>query len=188
MITPVAREIAMTAGDRAYWRHNENSTGSFAVRPRLTDGRARRRKRFRGEFWGRHALRLDSAWRSFFVRDVAQRRVSHPPRPFCEFYDDSGTRIIPVGISLLYKPPLSEYGGTIYFGAGGGALLIRGQPGPGLPTGTDGMITVAGGLSFGVGTRAGVFVQVRWFRSFEDQTAENEIGVQAGLRFYLSEG
>lgn len=108
--------------------------------------------------------------------------------PFCEFYDDSGTRIIPVGISLLYKPPLSEYGGTIYFGAGGGALLIRGQPGPGLPTGTDGMITVAGGLSFGVGTRAGVFVQVRWFRSFEDQTAENEIGVQAGLRFFLSEG
>lgn len=108
--------------------------------------------------------------------------------PFCEFYSKSGIRIIPIGISLLYKPPLSEYGGTIYFGAGGGALLIRGQPTPGLATGTDGMITVAGGLSFGVGTRAGVFVQVRWFRSFEDQTAENEIGVQAGLRFDLSGG
>ena len=108
--------------------------------------------------------------------------------PFCEAYSKSGTRIIPIGISLLYKPPLSEYGGTIYFGAGGGALLIRGEPGPGLATGTDGMITVAGGLSFGVGPRAGVFMQVRWFRSFEDQTAENEIGIQAGIRFNLGGG
>ena len=108
--------------------------------------------------------------------------------PFCELYSKSGTRIIPIGVSLLYKPPLSEYGGTIYFGAGGGALLIRGQPTTGQATGTDGMITVAGGLSFGVGPRAGVFVQVRWFRSFEDQTAENEVGLQAGIRFSLPGG
>ncbi len=108
--------------------------------------------------------------------------------PFCELYSNSGTRIIPIGISLLYKPPLSEYGGTIYFGAGGGALLIRGEPSPGLATGTDGMITVAGGLSFDVGTHAGVFMQVRWFRSFEDHTAANEIGVQAGVRFNLGGG
>ncbi len=108
--------------------------------------------------------------------------------PFCEFYGKSGTWIIPIGISLLYRPPLSEYGGTIYFGAGAGALLVRGQPAQGLPTGTDGMISVAGGLSFDVGPSAGMFVQVRWFRSFENQSAENEIGIQAGVRFNLTGG
>ena len=105
--------------------------------------------------------------------------------PFFEYYEKAGTKIMPLGLTLLYKARFSDYGGTVYFGAGGGVLMIRGQPGLGLVTGTDGMITAGGGLSIGLGERFGVYTQARWFRSFEDQAANNEISIQAGLQFRL---
>ncbi len=105
--------------------------------------------------------------------------------PFIEYYSKSGTKVIPLGLALLYKARMSDAGGTVYFGAGGGVLMIRGQPGPLFPTGTEGMITAALGLGMGIGERMGGFVQVRWFRSFEDQAGDNEYSIQAGLQISL---
>ena len=105
--------------------------------------------------------------------------------PFIEFYSKSGKKVIPLGLALLYKARMSDAGGTVYFGAGGGVLMIRGQPGPLFVTGTEGMITAAGGVGMGIGERMGGFAQIRWFRSFEDQTGDNEFSIQAGLQISL---
>jgi hypothetical protein len=107
--------------------------------------------------------------------------------PFIEVYSKDGTTMIPLGASLIYKASFSERGGTVFFGAGGGLLMIRGEPGLGYATGTSGMIGVMGGLSFGLGDRLGVLVQGRWLRPFEDETAENELGAHIGLQFDLGE-
>jgi hypothetical protein len=105
--------------------------------------------------------------------------------PFVEFYSKDGTHMIPLGVSPIYKASFSERGGTVFFGANGGVLMIRGDPGLGYATGTSGMIGVSGGLSFGLGDRLGVFVLGRWLRPFEDETADNELGAHVGLQFDL---
>jgi len=105
--------------------------------------------------------------------------------PFIEVYNKNGNKLIPVGIALIYKARISDAGGTIYFGVGGGALLVRGQPAFGLVKSTDGIISAALGLSLGFGDRFGAFTQMRWFRSFEDQTADNLYAVHFGLSFNL---
>lgn len=127
--------------------------------------------------WGGHAS-FEIALSEEYPTNVA---------PFIEVYSKSGTHVIPLGLALLYKARFSDYGGTVFFGAGGGVLMIRGQPGFGVAEGTDGMITAAGGLSMGITERAGVFAQFRWFRSFEDQSAENQYGIQVGVQLQFGE-
>jgi|GEM_PF-1842971 hypothetical protein len=105
--------------------------------------------------------------------------------PFIEVYNKSGTKVIPLGLALLYKAQMTEAGGTIYFGAGGGLLMVRGQPGPLFVTGTEGMITAALGIGINVTERMGGFAQVRWFRSFANQAGENEFSILAGLQINL---
>ena len=48
--------------------------------------------------------------------------------PFVEYYRKSGISEIPAGISLIYKAPLSDRYGTVFFGVGGGVLHARGFP------------------------------------------------------------
>ena len=116
--------------------------------------------------------------------------------PFFEFYSKDGVRHIPAGASLLYKAALSEHGGLVYFGAGAGVLMQRGtlleieedpNIGPVLVITepfTEAMLSVAGGAQVGLGERAGVFVQARWFRSMATG-GNNEIAFQAGVYFNL---
>ena len=105
---------------------------------------------------------------------------------FFEMYKKSGFTTIPAGLSILYKAPLSRYGGTIYFTGGGGILRLSG---PDILTGadrssTDGIITVAGGTYVPVTESISVFGQFRWFKRFASG-AVNEYGVQFGLHFPL---
>lgn len=48
--------------------------------------------------------------------------------PFVEFYRKSGISEIPAGVSLIYKAPLSDRYGTVFFGVAGGVLHARGFP------------------------------------------------------------
>ena len=48
--------------------------------------------------------------------------------PFVEFYRKSGISEIPAGVSLVYKAPLSDRYGTVFFGVAGGVLHARGFP------------------------------------------------------------
>lgn len=122
--------------------------------------------------------------------------------PFVEFYRKSGISEIPAGLSLIYKAPLSDQYGTVFFGVGGGILHARGFPlfietivGETLvrvPTGgkgttTEAMIAVGGGMRFDVAENMGVFVQGRWFRAFATGSTNN-FGLHAGLQFSLGEG
>ena len=119
--------------------------------------------------------------------------------PFVEFYQKSGISEIPAGLSLVYKAPLSDRYGTVFFGAGGGILHARGFP---LlietPVGvvatdekgstTKAMIAVGGGVRFDVTDRAGAFVQGRWFRAFASGDFPNNFALHLGLKFSLGEG
>ena len=107
--------------------------------------------------------------------------------PFMEYYSRDGMKMIPIGIGIIYKARFTDYGGTIFFGAGGGAMMVRGEPGFGYAKGTNGMIGAVGGLSLGFSDRIGGFAQARWLRSFEDETADNEIGFHVGLQFDFGE-
>ena len=48
--------------------------------------------------------------------------------PFVEYYRKSGISEIPAGVSLIYKAPLSDRYGTVFFGVAGGVLHARGFP------------------------------------------------------------
>lgn len=48
--------------------------------------------------------------------------------PFVEFYRKGGISEIPAGVSLVYKAPLSDQYGTVFFGVSGGVLHARGFP------------------------------------------------------------
>ena len=48
--------------------------------------------------------------------------------PFVEYYRKSGISEIPAGVSLIYKAPLSDHYGTMFFGVAGGVLHARGFP------------------------------------------------------------
>ncbi len=122
--------------------------------------------------------------------------------PFFELYEKDGEKGMPTGVSLLYKAPLSERGGNIYFGAGIGFLLRRGSV-LGQPNVSDSsndlMMTAAGGFSFGVTEQVGIFTQARWFLSLVDEardpfdlefgtaSSKNEITVIVGLDFQIGE-
>ena len=100
--------------------------------------------------------------------------------PFFELYEKDGEKGMPIGISLLYRAPLTREVGTIYFGAGAGMLLLRGttfqQFGGGTLSGGSNnvMATAAGGLLFHLNESFGLFLQARWFMSMSD-TTENEL-------------
>ena len=95
-----------------------------------------------------------------------------------EMYSKGGTRVMPLGVTLGYKARLTDYGGAIFFEAGGGMLLTRGNT-----QNTDGMITTAGGLSVNLKGLWGVFGMVRWFRAFGNLSARNEFSFMFGLQF-----
>ena len=121
--------------------------------------------------------------------------------PFVEYYRRTITLVatdktleteIPAGVSLVYKAPLSDRYGTVFFGVAGGVLHTRGSPvlvpvGVDLVTGTtaivdlsidtetrevvtetstEALIAVAGGMRFDVSEGISAFVQGRWFRAF----------------------
>lgn len=48
--------------------------------------------------------------------------------PFVEVYRKSGISEIPAGVGLIYKAPLSDRYGTVFFGVAGGVLHARGFP------------------------------------------------------------
>ena len=134
--------------------------------------------------------------------------------PFVEYYRRTITLVatdktleteIPAGVSLVYKAPLSDRYGTVFFGVAGGVLHTRGSPivevlfdGTTVyavdtetrevitETSTEALIAVAGGMRFDVSGSVGAFVQGRWFRAFASGTTNN-FGVQAGLMFSLGE-
>ena len=104
---------------------------------------------------------------------------------FFEMYKKSGFTTIPTGLSILYKAPLTRYGGTIYFTGGGGILRFSGPDLDGTNrSSTDGMITVAGGTFVPLTESISVFGQFRWFKRFASG-AVNEYGIQFGLHFPL---
>jgi len=103
---------------------------------------------------------------------------------FFEMYKKDGFTTIPTGLSILYKAPLSRYGGTIYFTGGGGILRFSG---PDLLTGnnrssTDGIITVAGGTWVPVTETIAIYGQFRWFKRFASG-ALNEYAISFGVHF-----
>lgn len=131
--------------------------------------------------------------------------------PFVEFYRKGGISEIPAGVSLVYKAPLSDHYGTVFFGVSGGVLHARGFPvlvpvGVDPVTGevivslsrdpvteevitetsTEALIAVAGGMRFDVSEGIGAFVQGRWFRAFASGSTNN-FGIHAGLMFSLGE-
>lgn len=134
--------------------------------------------------------------------------------PFVEYYRRTITLVatdktleteIPAGVSLVYKAPLSDRYGTVFFGVAGGVLHTRGSPIVEVlfdgrtvyavdtetrevitETSTEALIAVAGGMRFDVAGSVGAFVQGRWFRAFASGTTNN-FGVQAGLMFSLGE-
>lgn len=126
--------------------------------------------------------------------------------PFVEFYRKDGISEIPAGVSLVYKAPLSDQYGTVFFGVAGGVLHARGFPvivdvlidGTVLylvdtttgdfvrETSTEALIAVAGGMRFDVSEGIGAFVQGRWFRAFASGSTNN-FGIHAGLMFSLGE-
>ena len=125
--------------------------------------------------------------------------------PFVEYYRKNGISEIPAGVSLIYKAPLSDRYGTVFFGVGGGVLHARGfpvievlidgtrvfliDPATGdFVTGksTEALIAVAGGMRFDVSEGIGAFVQGRWFRAFASGSTNN-FGLHAGLMFSLGE-
>ena len=131
--------------------------------------------------------------------------------PFVEFYRKDGISEIPAGVSLIYKAPLSDRYGTVFFGVSGGVLHARGFPvivpvGVNPVTGevimdlardpttgdfvtgtsTKALIAVAGGMRFDVAEGIGAFVQGRWFRAFASGSTNN-FGIHAGLMFSLGE-
>ena len=134
--------------------------------------------------------------------------------PFVEYYRRTITLVatdktleteIPAGVSLVYKAPLSDRYGTVFFGVAGGVLHTRGSPIVEVlldgrvvyavdtetrevitETSTEALIAVAGGMRFDVSGSVGAFVQGRWFRAFASGTTNN-FGVQAGLMFSLGE-
>ena len=91
---------------------------------------------------------------------------------------------IPAGLSILYKAPLSRYGGTIYFTGGGGILWFSGfdESAQVNRSSTDGMISVAGGTYIPVIESISIFGQFRWFKRFASG-AVNEYGISFGLHF-----
>ncbi len=133
--------------------------------------------------------------------------------PFVEYYRRTITLVatdktleteIPAGVSLVYKAPLSDRYGTVFFGVAGGVLHTRGSPivevfgGTTVyavdtetgevvtETSTEALIAVAGGMRFDVSEGIGAFVQGRWFRAFASGTTNN-FGIHAGLMFSLGE-
>ena len=125
--------------------------------------------------------------------------------PFVEYYRKSGISEIPAGVSLIYKAPLSDHYGTVFFGVSGGVLHARGFPvieellngtlvyiidpvTEEIITGTStkALIAVAGGMRFDVSENIGAFVQGRWFRAFASGSTNN-FGIHAGLMFSLGE-
>lgn len=126
--------------------------------------------------------------------------------PFVEFYRKDGISEIPAGVSLVYKAPLSDRYGTVFFGVAGGVLHARGFPvivdvlfdGTVLylvdtttgdfvrETSTEALIAVAGGMRFDVSEGIGAFVQGRWFRAFASGSTNN-FGIHTGLIFSLGE-
>ena len=134
--------------------------------------------------------------------------------PFVEYYRRNITLVatdktleteIPAGVSLVYKAPLSDRYGTVFFGVAGGVLHTRGSPivevlfdGTTVyavdtatgevvtETSTEALISVAGGMRFDVSEGIGAFVQGRWFRAFASGTTSN-FGIHAGLMFSLGE-
>ena len=131
--------------------------------------------------------------------------------PFVEFYRKDGISEIPAGVSLIYKAPLSDRYGTVFFGVAGGVLHARGfpvfapvgvdpmtgdvmmdlliDPATGefvTGTSTEALLAVAGGLRFDVSEGIGAFVQGRWFRAFASGSTNN-FGIHAGLMFSLGE-
>jgi hypothetical protein len=100
------------------------------------------------------------------------------------------TTTIPTGLSILYKAPLSRYGGMIYFTGGGGIYWASGPDvddygnlivGPNR-TQTDGMMSVAGGTYVPVTEAISIFGQFRWLKRFASG-ALNEYGISFGLYF-----
>ena len=134
--------------------------------------------------------------------------------PFVEYYrrtitlaatDKTLKTEIPAGVSLVYKAPLSDRYGTVFFGVAGGVLHTRGSPIVEIlfdgttvyaidtatgevvtETSTEALIAVAGGMRFDVSEGIGAFVQGRWFRAFASGTTNN-FGIHAGLMFSLGE-
>lgn len=133
--------------------------------------------------------------------------------PFVEYYrrtitlaatDKTLETEIPAGVSLIYKAPLSDRYGTVFFGVAGGVLHTRGSPIVEVfggrtvyavdtatgevvkETSTEALIAVAGGMRFDVAESVGAFVQGRWFRAFASGTTSN-FGIHAGLMFSLGE-
>ena len=103
---------------------------------------------------------------------------------FLEMYKKDGFTTIPTGLSILYKAPLSRYGGMIYFTGGGGILRFSG---PDLiantnRSSTDGMISVAGGTYVPLTEAISIFGQFRWFKRFASG-AVNEYGISFGFYF-----
>ena len=108
--------------------------------------------------------------------------------PYVELYRKDKINEIPIGAILLYKAPLSDLIGTVFFGVGGGVLLARGPTWdiPGLGTfkisATEGIISAGGGLRIDVQERIGIFVQARWFKAFASGS-KNQVSAQIGLHF-----
>jgi len=113
--------------------------------------------------------------------------------PFFELYRKGGVNQMPLGATLMYKSMFSGYGGTVYFGVGGGILKVSGtitDPLTGIGasgSSTDAMITAGGGVYFYLKEPAALFVQMRWFRPFAETSAKNELAFQAGLHFRIGE-
>ncbi len=126
--------------------------------------------------------------------------------PFVEYYRKSGISEIPAGVSLVYKAPLSDHYGTVFFGVAGGVLHARGFPvivdvlfdgtvlylvdtATGevvIENSTKALLAVAGGMRFDVSENIGAFVQGRWFRAFASGSTNN-FGIHAGLMISLGE-
>ena len=107
--------------------------------------------------------------------------------PYADLYRDGGSNLIPLGVALLYKAPLTDLFGTVYFGAGGGILRFTQATALGvLEDAFDPMVSAGGGIHLDFSEKTGVFIQARWFRRFESG-ARNEVSIHAGISFQLSE-
>ena len=116
--------------------------------------------------------------------------------PFFELYAKDGGKLIPVGISMVYRAPLTREVGTIYFGVGGGMLLLRSVQYEliGIPyrdSSNEIMATAAGGLLFHLSENMGFFLQTRWFMAMSnegiDNTSKSNLAFMLGIHIGAAE-